>query len=219
MDTARKQLTASYRVDSVVSIRGRSHADANPIKGEGMSKIRWIRQNAAIIITASLIAALFAGGSALAVKAFTKKSAKKLFYTKSVSDSTFAKNSDVLKNNSSGVGIASGGLDLGPSYLDLASTQVKTNGGRVLATADISLRDTTATIDQIECFLRVGSTDIDHWVATTQDTTGARRPVYSLVGASGPLAAGTYTVLLRCGNAAAVTGVFEDSAHVIGWNG
>src|SRR4051812_1862868 len=109
-------------------------------------------RHAAVVITAALVAALCAGGTALAVKAFTKKQAKKIFITKTVADNTFAKKSEVIKNDSSGVGVATGGLDLGPNYLDLASTQVKTNGGRVLATANISLRDTTNTTDQIECF-------------------------------------------------------------------
>jgi hypothetical protein len=136
------------------------------------------------------------------VKAFTKKQAKKLFYVKSVSDGKF------VGIGSWGSADAATGLDLGPSYRDLASTQVKIPGGRILATANISLRDTAGAldVDQVECFLRVGSTDIDHWVATTQNTGGNRRPVYSLVGGTGSLPAGTYTVLLRCGNAAAVTG-------------
>src|SRR4051812_4162497 len=182
--------------------------------------LAFLPRHAAVVITAALVAALCAGGTAFAVKAFTKKQAKKIFITKTVADNTFAKKSEVIKNDSSGLGVAASGVDLGPNYVDLTSTQVKTNGGRVLATANISLRDTNgASINQVECFLRVGSDDIDHWVGTVQDTTGARRPVYSLVGASGILPAGTYTVLVRCGEAGATAGVFADSTHLIAWNG
>ncbi len=174
----------------------------------------FLPRNVAVVLTAALVAALCAGGTAFAVKAFTKKQAKKLFYVKSVSDGKF------VKTGSSGVASAAGGLDLGPTYRDLASTQVKIAGGKILATANISLRDTNgASVNQVECFLRVGSDDIDHWVATVQDTTGSRRPVYPLTGGTGSLPAGTYTVLLRCGEAAALTGVIEDSAHLVAWNG
>ena len=174
--------------------------------------VGFLPRNIAVVLTAALVAALCAGGTALAVKAFTKKQAKKLFYVKSVSDGKF------VQLGASGSADAAGGLDLGPTYRDLASTQVKIAGGRIFANANISIRNTTAVVHQVECFLRVGSTDIDHWVVTT-DNAGNRRPVYPLVGASGPLSAGTYTVLLRCGEAAALTGVIEDSAHLTAWNG
>jgi hypothetical protein len=176
--------------------------------------LTFLPRHGAVVITAALVAALCAGGTALAVKAFTKKQAKKIFVTKTVAENSF------VKNNSAGVANAAGGLDLGPNYRDLASTQVTIKGGKILATANISLRDTNGvSINQVECFLRVGNDDIDHWVSTVQDTTGSRRPVYPLVGGTGNLSAGTYTVLLRCGEAGASTGVIEDSAHLVAWNG
>ncbi len=113
--------------------------------------------------------------------------------------------------------------DLGPSYVDLLTVKVTSTGGRIMANANVSLRDTTAGVNQVECFLRLvnatgGVTELDHWVGTLEDGTGADRPIYPLVGAANP-AAGVYDILVRCGEAAALTGVKFDSGHLIAWTG
>jgi len=179
----------------------------------------------AVIVTAALVAALLAGGAAFAVNALTKHDAKQLFYTKKKSDKKFAKSSESVKKSdadkqyvrtgSSASASLAASVDLGPTYQDLASTTLTTNGGRVLATANVNLRDTTANINHVECTMKVDATEIDHWIGTVQDATGSDRVVYTLVGATGDLAAGSHTVSVRCGEAAAIAGVTSRSAYML----
>src|SRR5215212_9027118 len=98
-----------------------------------MRRIRSMSHSAAVVITAALIAELFAGGSALAVNFLTKHDAKQLFYTKKKADKRFLKTEDAdkfVKQNdadnkyvrTASAGSATGGgtgVDLGPNYLDL----------------------------------------------------------------------------------------------------
>ena len=116
-------------------------------------------------------------------------------------------------------------IDLGPSYSTVNTTSITTHGGMLLATGNVKLRDTVDGTNQVECRLIIGTfptgTVIDHWIGNVQQAAsndGSRRVVYPLSGGAA-VAAGTHTVTIFCGEAAAQTGVKHDGSSLVVWEG